>query len=51
MQYDQAKELLDLDFKRLFGVHRSTFEAMVQVMQEREQSKQNTTWQVTNRGK
>ena len=40
MQYDQVKELLDLDFKRLFGVHRSTFEAMVQVMQEREQSKQ-----------
>lgn len=40
MQYEQAKELLDLDFKRLFGVHRSTFEAMVQVMQEREQSKQ-----------
>lgn len=40
MQYDEAKELHDLDFKRLFGVHLSTFEAMVQVMQAREQSKQ-----------
>jgi hypothetical protein len=33
MQYKQAKELLDSDFKRLFGVHPSTFEAMVGVIE------------------
>lgn len=39
MQYEQAKELLDSDFKRLFGVHLSTFEAMVGVIEQRGQTK------------
>jgi hypothetical protein len=40
MQYEQAKGLLEHDFKRLFGVHRTTFDEMVSVMQQRAQTKQ-----------
>ncbi|MEX0270959.1 hypothetical protein AB3R30_17600 [Leptolyngbyaceae cyanobacterium UHCC 1019] len=40
MQYEQAKELLDRDFKRLFGVHLSTFEATFEVIEQRGQTKQ-----------
>ena len=40
MQYEQAKGLVEHDFKRLFGVDRTTVDEMVSVMQQRAQTKQ-----------
>lgn len=40
MQYEQAKALLDSDFKRLFGVRRTTFDEMVAWCMQRAQTKQ-----------
>lgn len=43
MRYEQAKNLSPHDFKRLFGVKRLTFDAMVEVMQQHDQLKKKTS--------
>lgn len=42
MRYEQAKTLPTNEFKRLFGVHHHTFEAMVDVMREQAQLKKKS---------
>jgi hypothetical protein len=40
MQYEQAKDLSLQAFKRLFGVHRHTFDEMVEVLRQQFRLKQ-----------
>ncbi len=42
MRYEQAKNLLPKEFKRLFGVQRRTFDEMVEVMRQHTKRKKSS---------